>query len=111
MCYNARMAYDIKFRKRVLNYINKGHTIRETAQTFEIDTKTILRWRKLDKETGQLQDHPKESWHKKIDPVKLEAYYEENPDSYLYEAAKAFDCSTAAIFKAKKRLKITRKKN
>ena len=48
---------------------------------------------------------------KKIDPVKLETYYEENPDSYLFEAAKHFNCSTTAIFKAKKRLKITRKKN
>jgi len=44
----------------------------------------------------------------------LEAYtsiFEENPDSYLFEAAEAFGCSITAIFKARKRLGITRKKN
>jgi len=105
------MAYDIKFREIVLGYVDKGHTIRDAARTFEVDPKTITNWRKLLKETGSLQDAPKEKWHKKIDPVKLTIYYEENPDSYLSEAADAFDCSATAIFKAKKRLKITRKKN
>jgi len=55
-----------------------------------------------------LQDRPREKWHKKIDPVKLAAYYEENPDRYLSEAAEAFGCSIAAIFKAKVRLGIVR---
>jgi transposase-like protein len=105
------MAYDPKFREVVLGHVDKGHTIRETAQTFNVDPKTILNWRKLRKETGQLQDAPKERRHKKIDPVKLAAYFEKNPDSYLSEAAEAFNCSMTAIFKARKRLKITRKKN
>ena len=110
-CYNNLMAYDIKFRKTVLNYIDKGHTIREAARIFEVDAKTITAWRKLHRETGQLQDRPRETWHKKIDPVKLEVYFEENPDSYLSEAAEVFNCSVNAIFKARKRLGITRKKN
>jgi len=105
------MAYDIKFREKVLSYIKKGHTVEDAHKVFEVGTATIKRWRRLRKETGSLQDAPKEKWHKKIDPVKLETYYEENPDSYLFEAAKHFNCSTTAIFKAKKRLKITRKKN
>jgi len=46
----------------------------------------------------------------KVDSVKLHAYYEEHPDSYLEAAAKVFGCSTIAIFKARKRLGITRKK-
>ena len=105
------MAYDIKFRQKVLQYIDKGHTVKEAHEVFDVGTTTIKRWRKLMRETGQLHDHPRQMWHKKIDPVKLEAYYDENPDSYLFEAAENFDCSTTAIFKAKKRLKITRKKN
>ena len=105
------MAYDPKFRESVLNHIDKEHTIRDTARTFEVDPKTITNWQKLRRQTGSLQDAPKEKWHKKIDPVRLIAYYEENPDSYLSETAEVFGCSTVAIFKAKKRLKITRKKN
>ena len=64
------MAYDPKFRKAVLNYIDKGHSIREAARTFEVDRETITRWRKLRRETGQLQDAPKERRHKKIDPCR-----------------------------------------
>ena len=105
------MAYEIKFRNSVLNYIDKGHTIREASRVFEISTSSIMKWRKLRHETGKTEDHPKEKWHRKIDPVKLMTYYEENPDSYLSEAAEVFGCSVVAIFKAQKRLGITRKKN
>jgi transposase len=105
------MAYDNKFRERVIAYMDKGHSYRKTSELFGIDSKTILRWRKLRHETGELKDRPREEWHKKIAPEKLLAYYEENPDSYLSEAAEAFGCSINAIFKAKKRLGITRKKN
>jgi len=105
------MTYDIKFRNSVLQFIGKGHSIRETSRVFGISTSAIMRWRKLHSKTGQLQDRPWEMWHKKIDPVKLMAYFEENPDNYLSEAAERFGCSITAIFKARKRLGITRKKN
>jgi len=48
---------------------------------------------------------------RKLTRVELAAYFEKNPDSYLSEAADVFNCSTNAIFKARKRLGITRKKN
>ncbi|MCL2853886.1 MAG: IS630 transposase-related protein [Defluviitaleaceae bacterium] len=105
------MAYDKKYRENVLRYIDEGHTLEEAKKVFQVGTTAIKRWRKLRKETGSLQDRPRGKWHKKIDPVKLAAYYEENPDSYLNEAAEAFGCSITAIFKAKARLGITRKKN
>ena len=106
------MAYDIKLREAVLKHLSKGNTIRDTAETFEISTFAIKSWRRLLRETGSLQDRPKakERRHKKIDPVKLRAYYEENPDSYLHEAAAVFSCCINAISKARKRLNITRKK-
>jgi len=105
------MAYDKKFREQVLKFIDKGHSKAEAARVFEVDPKTIWEWQKLLKETGKLDNRPKEKWHKKICPIKLKAYYNENPDSYLFEAANYFDCSTTAIFTAKRRHKITRKKN
>jgi transposase len=105
------MAYDKKYRASVLRYIDEGHTLEETKEVFRVGTTTIKRWRKLRKETGILEDRPKEKWHKKIDLAKLQAYYKETPDSYLSEAAEAFGCSITAIFKARKRLGITRKKN
>jgi len=105
------MAYDAKFREKVLRLVEKGQTIAEASRIFEVDPKTIWQWRKLRKETGKLENRPQEKWHKKIDPVKLEAYYEENPDSFLFEVAEIFGCTITAIFKARKRLGLTRKKN
>ena len=105
------MAYDKKFRERVLQYIDKGHTIKEAHEVFGISTYSIKKWRKLRRETGELKDRQRKERHKKIDPVKLVAYYENTPDSYLSEAAEHFGCSINAISKARKRLGITRKKN
>jgi transposase len=105
------MAHDKRFRESVLKFIDNGHTIREASKVFEISPTTIMNWRKLRKETGVLSKRQVERKHKKIDPVKLLTYYKNNPDSYLTEAAEHFGCSNVAIFKAKKRLGITRKKN
>ena len=105
------MAYDKKYRTNVLRYIDEGHTLEEAKEVFRVGTTTIKRWRRLLKETGDVVDNQRKDWHKKIDPVKLVAYYEDTPDGYLSEAAEAFDCSINAMSKARKRLGITRKKN
>jgi len=105
------MAYDVKFREKVLKYLGKGHTIEEAHQVFEVGTTTIKAWKNLLKETGKLEKRPLERKPFKICPEKLMAYISEHPDSYLREIAEVFNCTDAAIFYAMKRLKITRKKN
>ncbi len=52
-CYK-KMAYDKKFKERVLKYLEEGHTQEETAKTFRIGTTTIKGWKKQYKETGDL---------------------------------------------------------
>ncbi|MCL2376670.1 MAG: IS630 transposase-related protein, partial [Defluviitaleaceae bacterium] len=93
------MAYDKKYRTNVLRYIDEGHTLEEAEEVFRVGTTTIKRWRKLRKETGEVNDRQRKDWHKKIDPVKLTAYYENTPDSYQSEAAEHFGCSINAISK------------
>ena len=105
------MAYDKKLRETVLNYIGKGHTIREAHEVYEVGTTTIKEWKKLKRETGKLEKRPLNRKSRKVDPVKLEAYINAHPDSYLHEIAEAFNCHKTTIFYAFKRLKITRKKN
>ena len=105
------MAYDVKLREKVLNYLGKGHTIKEAHEVFEAGTTTIKEWKKLKKETGKLDKRPLERKNRKICPDRLIAYIAENPDSYLSEIAEVFNCTDAAVFYALKRLKITRKKN
>ena len=105
------MSYDKKFREKVLNYIGKGHTIKEAHEVFEIGTTTIKEWKKLKKETGKLENRPLNRTNRKICPDRLIAYIAEHPDSYMSEIAEVFNCTQPAIFYALKRLKITRKKN
>jgi transposase len=105
------MAYDVRFREKVLKYLSKGHTLEEAHQVFEVGTTTIKGWKILQKETGKLDKRPLERKPFKIDSDKLMAYIGEHPDSYLREIAEVFNCTDQAVFYALKRLKITRKKN
>ncbi len=105
------MSYDKKYRRRAIDYWNDNHSLRETAKVFSISTRTLQDWKIQLKATGELEPKKrKESW-RKIDPDRLTKYLKEYPDAYLKEMAEEFNCSEAAIFKALKRLKISRKKN
>jgi len=105
------MAYDAKYRGKVLRFIGKGNTIQKAHEVFEVGITTIKEWKKLQKETGKLEKRPLERKPIKICPDRLKAYIETNPDSYLEEIAEVFNCTPQAIFYALKRAKITRKKN
>jgi transposase len=105
------MAYDRQYRKRVLEYLEEGHTQEEAHKVFKVGASTIWEWRKLYEETGSLEKRELKRSFKKVDPEKLALYIKEHPDAYLKEIAKFFQCDESAIRKALKKLKITRKKN
>jgi transposase len=105
------MSYDIKLRRRAIEYWNDGHTKRETADVFKISTSTLQKWKYQLNETGTLEPKIRREVWKKIDPAKLKEYLKQNSDAYLKEIAEEFGCSDVAILKALRRLKITRKKN
>jgi len=105
------MSYDKKFREKVLDYLSKGHTVREAHEVFEVGTTTINSWKKLLKETGQLEERPRNRKPYKLCLDRLKAYVTEHPDSYLHEIAEVFNCQKSTVFYALRRLKITRKKN
>jgi len=106
------MAYDIKYRRRAIEYWNDGHSKIATAEVFKVSTSTLQKWKsELKKEPGKLAYKKRKDTWKKIDPVKLKKYVAEHPDAYARETATEFGCSEWAINKAFKRLGITRKKN
>jgi len=104
------MAYDEKFRIRAVEYRKEGHTVKETAKAFKIGTTTLKTWIRKYDETGEIKDNPPKHTFKKVDPTKLEQYVDKHPDAFLSEMATHFGCSTMAISKALRKLKITRKK-
>lgn len=104
------MAYDKKYRQRVIEYRNEGHTLKEVSKTFKVSVGTIQSWESQLKEKGHLEKKELNRTYKKIDPKKLEQYIAEHPDAYLFEIAEVFSCSGTAVSKVLKKLKITRKK-
>ena len=104
------MAYDIKYKKRAVEYHEKGNSIRKTAEIFGISPNTLNTWLKDYREHGEFTIKLKPANNTKLTEAALLEYYENNSDSYQSEAAKHFGVSQAGISKALKRLKITRKK-
>ena len=103
------MGYDIKFKRRVIEYKNEGHTYKETCKIFKISEMTLTRWIKKEKE-GKLEEIKKPLRKpKKIYPDKLVKYINENPDAYLSEIAQELH-SCSSIKSAQKTWYNTKKK-
>jgi len=97
------MSYDIKYRRRAIEYWNDGHSHRETAKVFSISTRTLQNWKNQLKETGQIEPKTRRETWRKIDPDRLKDYLLQHPDAYLKEMAEEFGCSDVAIWKALRR--------
>lgn len=105
------MAYSEDYRKRVMEYLDEGHTWVQTRETFKISMTAISSWREKYRKTGEVKDAaPRRKEYRKLEPGKLKAYVQEHPDAYLKEIGEVFGCSDSAVSKAFKRLGITRKK-
>ena len=104
------MAYDIKFKERVISFLNEGNTQEEAKDVFKVGLTAIKRWIKQWKTEGNLERSPSNRSFKKIDPELLKEYIKNNHDLYLREIGKYFGASAVAVHKALKKLKITLKK-
>ena len=90
------MAYDKKFKTKVMEYHNKGNTIRDTAKVFDIPPKTISRWLKDYRTNGDFT-RSKRIYKHKISEEDILKYLNESPSSYQYEMAKHFNTSQSTI--------------
>ena len=104
------MRYSIDVRQKALAAFRKGRSKKEVNEMFGLGINTLKSWEKLENETGSLNYRPLDRKPSKIDRGKLRKYCEDNPFATRTEAAKHFECTEAAIRKAKKQLNITRKK-
>jgi len=103
--------YSEDLRVKVVEYLKKGHTIKETAETFGVSMKSISIWKKMDKEGKRLIfEFVPRSPHR-INHEKLLAYVKEHPDAYLREIAAHFSVGLTTIWNALHRLGVKLKKN
>lgn len=95
-----------------MSYLGVGHSKKEASEVFGISLKTIYNWLSLKEETGSVKAKAMKSYEpSKIKGKNLEDYISAHPDAYLEEIAVAFKVSISGIWRALKRLKISRKKS
>jgi len=106
------MAYDEKYRTRVVEYVLEKHTLKETASVFKVGLTTITRWIASYKASGSAGGGYTVANRKakKIEPEKLDTYMKEHPDAFLKEIAAEFSCCIEAARKALLRNRYTLKK-
>ena len=100
------MAYSPDFRKKVLETLSRGLSVRTTAALFGIHDTTIQNWKKQPEKAKTPQKRPP----KKIRTEELLVDIEMYPTDYLSERAKRFKCTPAAIRKAMLRNKFSKKR-
>jgi transposase len=105
------MAYDEKFRRRVISYKDEGHTFAEVHEAFGVNSRSYYSWKAEPEEKGKFGNHYPASRPGKINPEKLRELAENHPDRYLRESAAEFGVRLQAIDKRVKALGIPRKKN
>jgi transposase len=123
------MAYDSKFRKRVIAYKDSGHSFTEVERSaekpdvfyetlfrplryeaFGVTARSYYKWKEQLETNGKfVYGYHKE--HKgKISPERLKELLEKHPDWYFREFAEALGVCHQAVQKKLVRLGITRKK-
>tara|TARA_Y100000031_G_scaffold133548_1_gene155474 strand:+ start:54 stop:392 length:339 start_codon:yes stop_codon:yes gene_type:complete len=100
------MSYSLDLRKKVLKYLEKGHSQQEASALFGVSRRTIYTW--LNRE--DLNPSPRKTWQSKINKKQLQNYVLANPDLLLREYALQFNVTVNAISLAFRSLNI-RKKN
>jgi transposase len=104
------MAYSVDYRKRVLEFLEEGHTQAEAQKVFKVGGTTVKEWKKLLSETGSLELRPLTREARVYDSDKLRAYMNEHPEALLKDIAEHFGGSVPGAADALRREKITLKK-
>ena len=105
-------AYSLDLRERVVAYVQAGGDRKQACQIFQIGRDTLYRWLRQSQTEGSLAPRPRGKYApRKLDDVVLAQYIAKHPDATLAELGEAFAVSAVAMWKAYRRLHITRKKN
>jgi transposase len=109
-------AYSYDLRVRVINFLRSGNTIKEAAEIYKISRKTIIEWKKLKKQTGDVKARTGyHKGHRRVitDIEKFKEFIEVNSDKTSIELAKAWHqkVSASAIIRLLNKLGYSYKKN
>lgn len=105
-------AYSVDLRERVVAYVVDGGQKGEACRIFQIGQDTVYRWLRQYRETGSVAPRKRGKYTPwKLNEAALQQYLKTHADATLKELAVVFAVSHVAIWKACRRLGISRKKN
>jgi transposase len=103
------MAYDEKFRRRVIEYKDSGHTINQVYEAFGVRPRSYYTWKAELNEKGKFENRYPKTRKGKIDTERLRELAEKHPDWPLKEFAEELGVCFQAVHKMFKKLGISRK--
>ena len=105
------MAYNNGIKRIAMKSIHVDkRTLIYTCEHLLISLTTLKRWLCLYKEGKLYEVKPRSRKGRKVNDEALVAYVSEYPDAYLEEIARVFGMTNSGIYRALKRLGVSRKK-
>ena len=87
--------YSQDFRKKVIEYVNKGNSCHSASVRFEIASNTVRNWYKRYKSEGNYLSRKVGGKKGRIGEQKVKTYVNNNPDFILSDMGKYFGMSAA----------------
>jgi transposase len=88
------MAYGVDFREAVLVYRQKGHTVKQVCETFNIPKKTCRNRVNLKQQTGNLKPKKPGIGKQKIRPPTTQTIHTGTPKRVPKRNSATFQCQT-----------------
>lgn len=105
-------AYSIDLRERAVAYVRTGGEKKMACQIFRIGRDTLYRGMRQYQREGHVAPKPRGKYApRKLDAAIVATYIAQHPDATLAELGEVFAVSAVAMWKACRRLQLTRKKN
>ena len=76
------MTYSLDLKKRVLSFIEEGHSKVDASKLFPVSKRSVFLWAKEKKEQGDLKLKVRDRKPYKIDDERLIEYLQKNPSAH-----------------------------
>jgi len=101
------MSYSLDLREQAVKFVRAGGSRTEASRIFGASRKTIFHWLRR----ADLSPAPCRVRKGKIDKARLAAHVQAHPDRLLRERAAEFGVTPSGVWRALRKLRISKKNN
>ena len=99
--------YSVDLRKKVIEYLEQGHSQKQASEVFNIHRNTISQWWNRHKKEGTIEPKKRPGAKRKVDREKLKQYVDEKPNTTLVQIAEKFGISVRQVGRILKAIKYS----